>query len=328
MSAPSASPARRLALALGDPNGIGPEIALKALAALPAPDRDRITVFGPQQVFVRTAASLGLADVATGVRVVDAGALPEASAVPGRIDPAAGASAVASATAAIQACRRGEVDAIVACPHHETAIHRAGIAFNGYTTLVARVCGQPEDTVFMMLIGGGLRILHVTLHEPLRAALDRLTPALVTAAVRAGLRACRLLGVAEPTVGVFGINPHASEGGLFGPEDAAIVEPAVQRLRAEGWRVDGPQGADTLLAARAHDLYIAMIHDQGHIPIKLIAPNAASALSIGADVLLSSVGHGSAMDIAGRGIADAGAVQRTIALLSGLPVGAAPAARA
>jgi 4-hydroxythreonine-4-phosphate dehydrogenase/1,2-dihydroxy-3,5-cyclohexadiene-1,4-dicarboxylate dehydrogenase len=309
--------ARRLALAAGDPNGIGPEIALKALAALPADERARITLYGPQRVLERRAAQLGLAALLAGQAQVDAGALPDAAAQPGRIDAAAGASAVASATAAIQACRRGEVDAVVACPHHETAIHQAGIAFSGYPSLVARVCGVPEDGVFLMLVGAGLRIVHATLHESVRTALDRLTPELVAAAVRAGARACALLGQADPSIGVFGINPHASEGGLFGPEDAAIVEPAVRMLRAEGFRIDDPQGADVLLSQRRHDLYVAMLHDQGHIPIKLLAPNAASALSIGADVLLSSVGHGSAMDIAGRGIADAGAVLRTIALLSG-----------
>lgn len=310
----------RLALAAGDPNGIGPEIALKALAALPVTERARITLYGPTSVFERTAAQLGLDALLRDVRCVGAGELPASAAVPGRIDAAAGASAVASATAALQACRRGEVDAVVACPHHETAIHQAGIAFSGYPSLVARVCGVPEDRVFLMLVGGGLRIVHATLHESVRTALDRLTPELVASAVRAGAQACALLGVNDPSIGVFGINPHASEGGLFGPEDAAIVVPAVQALRAEGLRVSGPAGADMLLAQRGHgghDLYVAMLHDQGHIPVKLLAPQAASALSIGADALLSSVGHGSAMDIAGKGIADPQAVLRTIALLSG-----------
>ncbi|WP_372824659.1 PdxA family protein [Polaromonas sp.] len=309
--------ARRLALALGDPNGIGPEITLKALNALSEEDRKRITVFGPAAVLQRAAAVSGLSALLPQLNHVEAGALPDGAAQPGRIDPAAGASAVDSAIAALQACRAGEFDAVIAGPHHETAIHQAGIPFSGYPSLVARVCGLPEDEVFLMLVGGGLRIVHATLHESVRMALDRLSPDLVQRAVRAGARACALLGVENPTIGVFGINPHASEGTLFGPEDAQTVVPAVTQLRTEGYCINGPHGADMLLAQRQHDLYVAMLHDQGHIPIKLLAPNAASALSIGADVLLSSVGHGSAMDIAGRGIADPTALLRTIALLSG-----------
>jgi L-ascorbate metabolism protein UlaG (beta-lactamase superfamily) len=125
----------------------------------------------------------------------------------------------------LQACRAGAFDAVIACPHHETAIHQAGIAFSGYPSLVARVCGVPEDDVFLLLVGGGLRIVHATLHESVRTALGRLTPELVEKAVRAGARAMALLGVDNPTIGVFGINPHASEGTLFGPEDQAIVVP-------------------------------------------------------------------------------------------------------
>lgn len=309
---------RRLALAAGDPNGIGPEIALKALAALDAADRQHITLFGPGAVLERAAAVSNLSALWPQLRHVEAGGLPDSAAQPGRIDPAAGASAVASATAALQACRAGRFDAVIACPHHETAIAQAGITFSGYPSLVARVCGLPEDEVFLLLVGGGLRIVHATLHESVRTALDRLTPELVAHAARAGARACALLGIANPSIGVFGINPHASEGTLFGPEDQQVVMPAMEQLRAEGLRVDGPHGADMLLSQRRHDLYVAMLHDQGHIPIKLLAPNAASALSIGADALLSSVGHGSAMDIAGRGIADPQALLRTITLLWGV----------
>lgn len=315
----SALPApRRLALAAGDPNGIGPEIALKALAALDADRRDRITLFGPGAVLQRAATTCALSALWPSLRHVEAGTLVDSAAVPGRIDAAAGASTVASATAALQAVRAGNFDAVIACPHHETAIHQAGIAFSGYPSLVARVCGVPEDDVFLLLVGGGLRIVHATLHESVRTALDRLSPALVQKAVRAGARACALMGVDQPSIAVFGINPHASEGTLFGLEDQQIVVPALEALRAEGLRVEGPQGADMVLSQRRHDLYVAMFHDQGHIPIKLLAPHAASALSIGGDALLSSVGHGSAMDIAGRGIADPSALLRTIALLSGV----------
>lgn len=305
-------------MSLGDPNGIGPEIALKALAALGEDERARLTVYGPLAVLERTAATLGLSALLPRLACVDAGALPAADAQPGHIAPAAGASAIASATAALVACRAGDCDAVIACPHNETAIHRAGIEFSGYPSLVARVCSVPQEDVFLLLVGGGLRIVHVTLHESVRSALGHITTERVVRAVRAGARACALLGAAQPFIGVFGINPHASEDGLFGDEDEAIVVPALVQLRAEGLRVDGPHGADVLLSKHAHDLYVAMLHDQGHIPIKLLAPNASSALSIGADALLSSVGHGSALDIAGRGIADPTAVLRTIALLSGM----------
>lgn len=223
---------RRIALAAGDPNGIGPEIALKALAALAPVQRDRITVFGPGAVLQRAATACDLSALWPQIRHVEAGTLPDSAAVPGRIDAAAGASTVASATAALQAVRAGDFDVVIACPHHETAIHQAGIAFSGYPSLVARVCGMPEDTVFLLLVGGGLRIVHVTLHESVRTALDRLTPTLVQQAVRAGVRACAMLGVHDPSIGVFGINPHASEGTLFGPEDQQIVVPAMTTLRA------------------------------------------------------------------------------------------------
>lgn len=323
MSTAVSTAPRRLALAAGDPNGIGPEIALKAMATLGEHDRARITLFGPRAVLERAAAVCKLEALLPLLRHVEAGTLSHGAAQWGQVNAAAGASTVASATAALQACRAGEFDAVIACPHHETAIHQAGITFTGYPSLVARVCGVPEDHVFLLLVGGGLRIVHVTLHESVRTALDRMTPELVQRAVRAGARACALLGADHPCIGVFGINPHASESGLFGAEDAQIVVPAMAALRSEGFRVDGPHGADMLLSQRKHDLYVAMLHDQGHIPIKLLAPNAASALSVGADTLLSSVGHGSAMDIAGKGVANPTALLRTIAMLSGTRAAAA-----
>jgi 1,2-dihydroxy-3,5-cyclohexadiene-1,4-dicarboxylate dehydrogenase len=158
--------------------------------------------------------------------------------------------------------------------------------------------------------------VHATLHESVKTALARISPKLVIDATVAGVKACAQLGIRNPKIGIFGVNPHASEGGLFGTEDAELVAPAALALQESGLQIEGPKGADLLLSQRACDLYVAMFHDQGHIPIKLLAPNAASALSIGADALLSSVGHGSAMDIAGRGIADATAMIRTIDMLS------------
>ncbi|MFC5497666.1 PdxA family protein [Caenimonas terrae] len=310
---------RRIALSAGDPNGIGPEIVLRALEALDGENRMKLAVFGPPEVLQRAARSIGLEHVLARLDLRPAGQLPAAAAVPGEVNAQAGASAVACATAAILACEAGEFDAVVAGPHHETAISQAGIAFNGYPSLLARVCGQPQDSVFLMLVGGGLRIVHVTLHESVATALARITPGLIVAATQAGVRACALLGLPDPALALFGINPHASEGRLFGPEDEDLVGPAVRQLRALGVRVDGPAGADVLLAGRKHDLYVAMLHDQGHIPVKLLAPQAASALSIGASVLLASTGHGSAMDIAGRGVARPDALLRSLRLVAGIP---------
>lgn len=307
----------RIAVPVGDPNGIGPEIALRTAVHYAGRADVQLTVFGPPAALARAAQGLGWRDLPAGLRVVETPLT--APCTPGVVSAEAGHAMIAAATAAIEATRRGEFDAVVAGPHHERAVHLAGIAFSGYPSLLARVCGQSPDEVFMMLIGGDLRIVHVTLHESVQTALHRLSPELVTQATLAGARAMRRMGLAQPRIGLFGINPHASEDGLFGDEDRRITAPAAAQLRAQGLQVDGPTGADLLLAERRHDLYVAIFHDQGHIPVKLLHPRSASALSIGADVILSSVGHGSAMDIAGQGLADPRAMIEAVARLASVP---------
>ncbi|HVL55058.1 MAG TPA: 4-hydroxythreonine-4-phosphate dehydrogenase PdxA, partial [Burkholderiaceae bacterium] len=131
--------------------------------------------------------------------------------------------------------------------------------------------------------------------------------------------ALRRLGLTQPSLAVFGINPHAGEDGLFGDDDERITKPAVEALRRGGIDAHGPAGADVLLAQRRHDAYLAMYHDQGHVPIKLVSPHRASAVAVGTPVLFSSVGHGCAFDIAGKGVADPTAVIETAALLAGGP---------
>lgn len=311
----------RIALTVGDPNGIGPEIVLRALEVLAPQDALKVTVFGPPSALQAAADVTGLHHLLDGIDLRAVGEMPASAIVPGQICAQAGQSTIDAATAAIQACQAGEFDAVVAGPHHETAIHQAGISFSGYPSLLARVCRQDEGSVFMMLVGGGLRIVHATLHESVPTALSRLTPDLIVRATLAGAEACRRMGVARPRIALFGINPHASEGRLFGPEDADRSVPAAQQLRSRGLDVTGPRGADVLLADHLrdpHDLYVAMLHDQGHIPIKLLAPQAASAVSIGAGVILASTGHGSAMDIAGRGQARPDALLRSVRLVAGL----------
>ena len=310
----------RIAMPVGDPNGIGPEIALRTAEAFWGREDVVITLFGPARVLERAAHTILLGGRFAAMPLVATQPVPDAAAVAGQVNGAAGAATIDAATRAIEATHRGEFDAIVAAPHHETSIAQAGIPFSGYPSLVARVCGQPQDSVFLLLMGGGLHIVHVTLHESVKTALNRLSPRLVIDATRSGVRAMTRLGIPAPRIALMGINPHAGEGGLFGEEDAAITEPAAAQLRADGFDVTGPAGGDVLLASRAHDLYVAILHDQGHIPIKLLSPQGATAMSIGAGVLFSTVGHGSAMDIAGKGVASARAMIKTVGIVANVPV--------
>ena len=173
------------------------------------------------------------------------------------------------------------------------------------------------NCIFLMLVGGGLRIVHVTLHERLQDALARINSRLIEAAVRAGAGALRQIGIDNPKLGIFGINPHAGESGLFGDDDTRIIEPSVATLRSEGYVVEGPIGADLMVGRSDLDAFVAMYHDQGHIPVKLLAGRNSAAMSIGAGLIFSTVGHGCAFDIAGRNIADCEAVLRSLRLVAG-----------
>lgn len=326
-----------IALAIGDPNGIGPEIAVKAAAALAAGGPRLVLVGDPFVIRAyagRVAKDFTIRTIAPGdtqaapgsIDVLPVEALPRDAFVPGRIDAAAGRATVAYVEAAFAFAGAGRAQWIVGCPHNETAVHAAGIPFSGYPSLIARLAGMSEDQVFLMLVGGGLRIVHVTLHERLQGALARLTPELVEAAGHACVAALGRFGIERPRIGMFGINPHAGEGGLFGDDDERVTAPAAERLRAAGMAIEGPIGADLLLGRGGLDAFLAMYHDQGHIPVKLLAGRTAAALSIGACVPFASVGHGSAFDIAGQDRADPEALVRTLRLVSGSAPVVPPAA--
>ena len=208
---------------------------------------------------------------------------------------------------------------MVAAPHSETAIHAAGIEFDGYPSFVARTAGlAPEDGILMLCFehaGREVRIAHVTLHASVRKALAMITTERVLRTIRAVDTALTKMGMEKPKIAVSGVNPHAGEGGLFGDEEQAVVMPAIEAARAQGITVDGPIGADLLIQRAGYDACIVMLHDQGHVAAKLLAPQRAAGLAIGTPVLFSSVAHGAAFDIAGQNRADPAAMVEAITRL-------------
>ena len=318
---------KAVALTIGDPNGIGPEIAVKAavLCAEAQPGSSPIVV-GDEHVIRfyadkfapgRTLTQVGTSADRQALLYHPVEALDAKAFTPGQGRAEGGRATVAYVEAALDLMKQGRAHSIVGCPHSETNVNAAGIKFSGYPSLLARLKKVPEDEVFLMLVGAGMRIVHVTLHERLAGALERITPTLIERAIRTTIDALKNQGIAKPRLGVFGINPHAGEGGLFGDDDDRIVTPLVERLKAEGINIEGPVGADLMLGQQGFDAFVAMYHDQGHIPIKLLAGRNSAAMSIGAGLMFSSVGHGSAFDIAGKGIADPGPVLRCIQLVAG-----------
>lgn len=312
-----------VAIATGDPAGIGPEIALKAALDPQVRRMCEPIVFGDRKTLRIHAAACGLAGQVDSVRLVECAPLAPGELRIGQIAAAHGRAAIHAAESAVRAALAGEVAAVVAAPQTEAAIHAAGIAFDGYPSFVARVTGlAPEDAVLMLCFeyqGREVRIAHVTLHASVATALRLITRERVVRTMRAVARTLVRLGLAAPKILVSGVNPHAGEGGLFGREEQDIVSPAIEQARREGISVDGPIGADTMLQRKDYDAYVVMLHDQGHIAAKLLAPHRVAGLTIGTPVLFSSVAHGSALDIAGQGRAEHGAMVEAIGRLMGWP---------
>jgi 4-hydroxy-L-threonine phosphate dehydrogenase PdxA len=231
---------------------------------------------------------------------------------------AGGRASLAFADTAIKCALAGEIDAVVAAPQNETTIARAGIKFDGYPSFVARATGTDENDVYLMLCFGDIKIVHATLHRSVRDAVAMITRERVIGAIGAAERALRLMGTPTPKIAVGGLNPHAGEGGLFGREEIDIIKPAVDAAVARGIAATGPFGADTMFRIRGVDAFVVMLHDQGHIAAKLLAPDTTAAVTIGSPILFSSVAHGSAHDSAGKGVANPKAMIEALLRLSGV----------
>ena len=288
----------RLIVSAGDPAGIGPEITVRALADPAVRGLGEIAVAGDPDQLSELAARFGVPVPA----VEPAG---DASAVrPGELSAAGGRAAVAAITRAVELIQQGRYDAIVTAPINKEALRLAGFEWPGHTEMLADLAGARD--VRMLLVSGALRVVHVTTHRSLRSAIDGATRDRVLRTIELAGAAGQLLGTEHPRIAVAGLNPHAGEGGLFGDEEIREITPAVEAARVAGFDVSGPWPPDTVFwrASRGDfDVVVAMYHDQGHIPVKLAGFEDGVNVTLGLPFPRTSVDHGTAFDIAGKGVA-------------------------
>lgn len=298
-----------LALTMGDPAGIGGELTVSAWRTLRHTGPAFTAIDDPARLIgIPVRAVRTLAEAAA----VFPEALPvlplalTAAVVPGRPDPAHAAAIIESIERAVRLAQAGEAAAVVTNPISKAVLYAAGFPHPGHTEFLGALtrCAHPV----MMLANDFLRVVPVTVHVGLRAALDRLTTAAIVATARITAAALRdQFGIPAPRLAVAGLNPHAGEGGAMGDEEARLIAPAIAALREDGIAVTGPHPPDTMFtpAARAaYDVAICMYHDQALIPLKTLDMTSGVNVTLGLPIIRTSPDHGTAFDIAGRGVAD------------------------
>jgi 4-hydroxythreonine-4-phosphate dehydrogenase len=292
-----------IAVTMGDPAGVGPEVIVKALADAEIAGLADWILVGSREIYARTAADAGV-QLPQGIEFDDIGIPgPEPFAM-GQVSAACGTAAVRSVEQAVSHCMEHRAQAMATAPLNKEAVVLSGMPFTGHTEYIAQLTGARESR--MLLSSDRLQVIHVTTHVALRKACD-ISQERVLRTIELGYEALQWMGTKDPRIGVCGLNPHAGEHRLFGNEDADTITPAVEAARAKGIPCEGPLPADTafLRGVRgAFSMVVAMYHDQGHIPMKLLDFEHTVNVSLGLPIIRTSVDHGTAFDIAGQGIAD------------------------
>jgi 4-phospho-D-threonate 3-dehydrogenase / 4-phospho-D-erythronate 3-dehydrogenase len=318
-----------LAITVGDPAGIGPEIVLSAISRL----KDRLSAnefslvaVGAPDVLARAGAVLNLT-LPPIISESDIGTLTGAAILPtpkpqseiawGEVSAAAGEQAYQAVAIATRLAQATMISGLVTAPLNKEALHLAGHDFAGHTELLADLTGVTGSV--MMLAHGPFRVTHVTTHCALEDVPGRATEERISRVIDLTLITLRRLGIDHPRIAVAALNPHAGEGGIFGRHDIDVTEPLVDAYKARGEKIYGPIPGDTVfvkMRAGDYDAVVAMYHDQGHIPVKLLGFSVDAAtgrwtalngvnVTLGLPIIRTSVDHGTAFDIAGQGIADA-----------------------
>jgi 4-hydroxythreonine-4-phosphate dehydrogenase len=302
---------------MGDPAGVGPEVIVKALECPEVWDVCRPVVVGDARWLeeagrivgthrsVRAVDAMGQAGSGESVDVLDLANVDADRLERGQVSPEAGQAAYEYIQRAVRLALEGEAAGVVTAPINKEALHAAGVPYAGHTEMLAALCGVKD--VAMLLVSGKLRVSHVSTHVSLRQAVERVNVERIMQVVGLTHEALRRTGLATPRIALAGLNPHAGEGGLFGNEESDIISPAVEAARAEGMDVAGPYPPDSVFLRASQgefDAVVAMYHDQGHIPIKLLGFYEGVNVTLGLPIVRTSVDHGTAFDIVGTGRAD------------------------
>jgi 4-hydroxythreonine-4-phosphate dehydrogenase len=326
-----------IGISMGDPAGVGPEIAVKALNHKSLNQSCRPLIVGDVWTIERDLKKYAPGKILNVVKsiaecifsgdtinVMDLG-IPGCQDIPiGEISPLAGHVAFSAVEKVIELAMKGEIDATVTGPIHKKAINDAGHHFAGHTEIFAEYTGT--DNYAMLLVCDQLKVIHVTTHVSLREALDLITEEKVYSRIKLMHEGLVKIGITEPRIGVAGLNPHAGDEGLFGDEEIKSIRPAVERARIEGYHAEGPVPPDTLFPkalGKYYDGCVAMYHDQGHIPFKMVGfawdeekqsmhSVIGVNITLGLPIIRTSVDHGTAFDIAGKGLASAAALLEAI----------------
>ena len=306
---------KRFGITVGDPCGIGPEITLKALHASTAYQQQAL-LFGSRAILEHYNKALGFGFAFNAITTIGDwkegminlfDPMPEVKAEDieiGKVTVLGGELAFQSVLASIEFALRGDISSVVTAPLNKEALHLAGHKFAGHTEIFG---AYTHGTSYAMLLWSEkLKAIHVSTHVSLRQACDACTKERVLTVIHLADETLRKAGYARPRIAVAGLNPHAGENGLFGSEEIEHIIPAVEVAKAEGLAVDGPIPPDTVFFKTmngSYDVVVAMYHDQGHIPLKMLAFDSAVNITVGLDVIRTSVDHGTAFDIAGKLIA-------------------------
>lgn len=313
-------PMKRIGITLGDINGIGPEVALKAIADGEWPDDMEFMLYGPVTAMKRQTRELEL-PLPEYVHLRDVGV--DVAWDPGTIAIDASRAAGMAIERAVEGCLSGDLDAMVTAPVSKEGFHKAGIHVPGHTELLAELTGTTNFG--MMLIGGGLRVMLVTRHLPISEVPAALTQKNIGEAITLTGQALELFGIKNGRIGVCGLNPHAGDGGVIGCEEIEVINPAIAEVRKKGFNVSDAIPADTIFYQALNgqfDAVVAMYHDQGLGPLKMIGFDEGINVTLGLPIIRTSPDHGTAFGIAGKNEASPKSMKSAIALaveLAGKP---------